>query len=313
MREPIRVAVGVLSAGEPSLQRALTSIEAQTDVRVELIHIADQPKWEAHRQLFARFNDMTADHDLIVKVDADMEVVHPRLFAALGKMFLHCDDVDHIPVMVDDWLSGRRIWGLNSWRGGVTWTDEPPDLLTDRAPNTARRTLPPLDLGIPLVLHASDPSPRQALRYGAHRALKAAVVGNRKSLGRLRNLVEFCITQPKLERRLVLVAVIEALRDPEDARKYVDGRSEVIPIQAALDAATATPLTTLAQEARRAVCGLSQMLDTGDDAGPKMPPEPSPVFAWRVANKWVSAVRFRGSNRPRNPEEIMRDYLGESP
>ena len=106
-----RVLVGVLSAGEPSLESSLASIHAQEKVEVEIIHVADRLQFEAHRELFATFDERSADFDLIVKIDADMEILNPRLLTALIAMFQRFPEHDLIPVAVDDWLSGTRISG----------------------------------------------------------------------------------------------------------------------------------------------------------------------------------------------------------
>ena len=247
------VLVGVLSAGEPSLEKALDGIRAQDSVSVEIIRIADRPKREAHQLLYSTFSERTADVDLLVKVDADMELVHPRVFAAIGEVLDHDTSIDLVSLAVDDWLSGRQIWGLNAWRGGVRWSGKPPELFTDQATNTAREATPLLKAGFPLVLHAVEPSAAQSLRYGSHRALKAASHGTPRHLNALERLVDFCRDNPAMERRLVQVAVELSLRDPTLGRALVDNYPPAEAIDEATARAAAIDPEELAELARRRI------------------------------------------------------------
>ncbi len=311
MPQSFRVVVGVLSSGEPSLESALGSIAAQRSVDVELIHISDQPQWEAHAQLFARFNEQTAECDLLVKVDADMNIVHPRLIWSIGSMFNTFEDVDLIPVMVDDWLSGSRIWGMNAWRGGVEWTDTPPDLFPDRAPNTVRRALEPIDVGIPLVLHATDPSPRQALRYGAHRALKAKELGTKKPLARLQHLVEFTAEQPELARKLVLVAIHDALgSDSSLGRTYVDGKTDHAVVETAIRRAEEGTFSEIVEEAQRRVDEL-RLLHPEKQSSQRSNQQRQSLAAGQVPKEFMSRVKERIFPPPPSTNQIMLGYLNQ--
>lgn len=214
--------VGVLSAGEPTLPKALAAIRNQAGITVEIVHISDLPKHEAHRLLYKTFTARTDRFDLLAKVDADMEILHPRLLSSIAGLFDAFPEVDLAPVAVDDWLSGRQIWSLNVWRGGIRWLEEPPDLFSDQARNTSRQAFSLLKVGQPLVLHAAHATPLQALRYGAHRALKAR---SSQDVGRIRAVertVRFCAAEPCFERNLVLLAIEMSLRDPELGRLFVD-------------------------------------------------------------------------------------------
>jgi hypothetical protein len=233
------VLVGVLHVGEPSLPRALDRIRAQQDVAVELLEIGHETKAEAHRRLFDAFSDAADRHDALVKVDADMELVPPNLLHAIGTLFRQHPDLDHLLLGVDDWYSGRRIQGMNAWRNGVRWTAPPPDLFTDLATNTARTKLKVMDCGRPLVLHATDPSDEQAIRYGLQRGLKAAATGKASRVERLLDVVDHAGTVPERGRRLAVAALEAALSDPVSARDVLDrardGVTDVAPFAARLD------------------------------------------------------------------------------
>ena len=223
----IRALVGVLHVGEPSLMQAIDSVDAQERVDSTLHLIGHLPKWDAHRALFNHFTSEGEAYDVMVKLDADMEILHPRLLAASGDLFARHQRVDHIVFGVDDWLSGERIMGMSIWRGGVRWEGPPPDLFTDLAPSSARGRLKLMDLDRPLVAHAQSPSETQALRYGAHRALKAARTGKASRLDRLEAFVHFTTTNPDPIRVLALAAAEAALLDPAFGRKMVDGLTTV--------------------------------------------------------------------------------------
>lgn len=144
------VLVGLLHVGEPSVPRVREYIRAQVDVDVELLEVAHLPERQAHERLFRAFDGADSTYDALVKVDADMELVEPRLLQAIGLLMRRNPDLDHLVLGVDDWFTGRRIIGMNAWRRGVRWTSPPPELFTDLPTNTARTKLKVLDAGRPV-------------------------------------------------------------------------------------------------------------------------------------------------------------------
>lgn len=211
------VLVGVLHVGEPSLPRVLDRIRAQADVDVELLEIGHRPEREAHDLLYRAFNAAGPEHDALVKVDADMDLVEPRLLHAIGRLFRRHPELDHLVLGVDDWFSGRRIQGMNAWRSGVAWTSSAPELFTDLPDNTVRSKLKLMDTGRPLVLHAADPTDEQAVRYGLHRGLKAVATGKVSRTQRLLDVVDQADRTPARGRRLAVAAIALALDDATGA------------------------------------------------------------------------------------------------
>jgi len=212
-RRKLRVLVGVLSVGEPSLPRALQSVREQSAVATEILEFRDLPERQAHRELFAALSERGAAFDMLVKVDADMEILHPRLFVAVGKLFAAFPRVDFVPLAVDDWFTRTQIGSLNFWRGGVQWTGTTPELFTDRGSNSVRKELPLLSIDEPLVHHAYQPTTAQAVRYGAHRALKARVANNLRRVDELARAVDAWGDEPTPERAMAVFAISTALRD----------------------------------------------------------------------------------------------------
>ena len=227
MPSPVRALAGILHVGEPSLPRAIASLESQVGVDLDLHLIGHEPKWEAHRQLFERFDADAGAHDVLIKVDADMELVHPGFVRSIGQLFRRFRHIDHAVIGVDDWFSGERIMGLTAWRGGTRWTTPPSDLFTDLAASTAREKFKLIDPGFPLVLHGADPSDEQAFRYGAHRALKAAASRRGTRLDRLEAFARFAVEAPEEGRLLALAAAVGALDDERFGRRCTDGDTEV--------------------------------------------------------------------------------------
>jgi hypothetical protein len=222
-----RVLVGTLHVGEPGLALALESAESQHGAKVTLSLIEYLPKWEAHDELFRRFDTLGPGYEVLAKLDADMRIVHPRLLAAVASVLRAEPELDHIVLGVDDWLSGERIQGIQFWRGGVRWDSPPPDLFTDLPASSARKSWSWIDTGFQLVVHAEDPSDLQVLRYGAHRGLKALRARTGSRLLRLENFARFAATDPAPQRSLALAAIEVSLHNEATGRLLVDGTAPV--------------------------------------------------------------------------------------
>lgn len=229
-----RVLVGILHVDEPSLPAAVASATSQEDVEVVVRPIGPLPKWHAHRRLFATFSELGGAYDVMVKLDADMEMLHPRVFAAVAETLKRAGRVDHIILGVDDWLSGERIQGIQFWRGGVRWDAPPPELFTDLGVSDAREVLKMIDIATPLVAHARDPSDAQAMRYGAHRGLKTLVLRKESRIDRLASFARFVAEHPTRPRPLALAAADRAIHDEVSGRLLIDGDAPV-PVELVAD------------------------------------------------------------------------------
>lgn len=272
------VLVGMLHVGEPSLPRVREYLRAQVDVDVELLEVAHLPEREAHERLYAAFDMADARYDALVKVDADMELVEPRLLHAIALLFRRHQELDHVLLGVDDWFSGRRIQGLAAWRRGVRWTSPPPELFTDLPTNSVRTKLKIMDAGRPLVLHASDPTDEQAARYGLHRGLKAVAAGKASRIGRLTELVDHAESDPARGRRIAVAAIDLALENAEMAHRLLDSagsdESGLRELVSQSDAADLFPRTRARIErlmptalARNPLASDDEQADTGAEQG----------------------------------------------
>lgn len=305
MNRRVRVLAGVLHVGEPGLERAVASAETQHGADVSIVLIGNLPKWEAHRRLYQRFSEDRGAHDLLVKLDADMELVEPHLFSAVGSLLRRHRRLDHVILGVDDWLSGERIMGISLWRSGVQWEAEPPDLFTDLSRSDARDRFKLIDAGRPLVTHAVKPGSEQALRYGAHRALKAARTRKASRLARIEDFARFVQQQPEPERRLALTAVELAFSDEGAGRRLVDGEYEL----------DATEIERLWRRSENldAVCeAVIQHIRELEMRRPQDPSEPSPERkspSQHLFRRARASARRRFGPRPLDRERLTEEFL----
>lgn len=215
MRPVPHVTVGFIHVDEPTVRAARESILAQEDVRIRIEEVRNLPQFEAHRRLYEALDRNSADSDFLVKVDGDMIINHPRLFAAVSVLFDEESDIDRISVGVDDWFSGRVIDGMAFWRGGVRWSGKPDPVRMDHIETTARASLRIIDHGLPLVTHGVEPTPEQAVRYGIHRGRKARLSMTRIRIADAAAFVESVEADPNPLRLLAAAALATGLDEPE--------------------------------------------------------------------------------------------------
>lgn len=217
----------LLYVGESSLETAIHSLEAQDGVDLRIILIGHYPEAEAHERLFRTLSDNADRHDVLVFFGSDMRIVEPNLLKAIATVFDRYPEVGRTIFGVDDWMSGERILGLESWRRGTRWRTAESDLFPDVVRNSATGKLKLVDPGRPLVMHAEEPSDNQAVRYGLHRAVKAAVAASPGRWSQLRSFAHFVAAEPHPQRLLALAAVEYGLRDPDSGRKALEAKGEL--------------------------------------------------------------------------------------
>lgn len=223
----IRAVAGVLYAGEPSLPRVLARLEEQEHVELRTVMFGHHPFGEAHRRLYRTFDERRDEHDVLVKVDADMEIVAPRLLFALGELFRAHPELDMVVLGVDDWLSGERIIGMNAWRRGMRWRAAPSPLFADLPSTDVRTRLKVMDTPDPMVLHATEPSAAQSRRYGAQRGLKVVDTLKRSRFERMQRFVDFVAANPEPRRLLAVAGVEAALTDRDLAGRCLYGDEQL--------------------------------------------------------------------------------------
>lgn len=183
---PVKVMVGTLFSGENEFEECRKSIQNQSYTNLEHKIISNQPKKQAHSQLFGDF--FRSDAQLLLKVDADMVILDPHLIAKLVEIYLSNPDIHIWQFAILDYYTGSEIQGINLFSRQLIWSeDRQDDLFTDRSqsPSSKRRVLWPNFVNS--VLHSPNPSEFQAFHFGVHRALK---VYTSASLGQMEKAEE---------------------------------------------------------------------------------------------------------------------------
>lgn len=216
----MKILVGILYSGEPQYNRCLAAIEAQTLKDWEIFEIRNLPNREAHQQLFNTFSTREQDFDLFIKIDADMELIHSNFFKELSDYFRQHTDIEHLSLKVDDFFTGRLIWGLNTFRSTVQFTEND-EVYTDKALqiDTSRKAqLKRHPTLVPAAFHSYSPTTYQAFYFGCHKAIK---VMHRQSHAHMRNIHRLLSTSVKKwdHRHLIAYAgaamAFEKSFDPE--------------------------------------------------------------------------------------------------
>ena len=291
------VLVGMLHVGEPSVPRVRELIVSQMDVDVELLEIAHLPEREAHERLYRTFDAADPKFDAVVKVDADMELVEPRLLHAIGMLFRRHPSLDYLLIGVDDWFSGQRIHGMTAWRQGIRWTSPPPELFTDLPTNTARTELKLVDVGRALVLHAADPTDEQAVRYGLHRGLKATATAKASRIARLSDIVEHAAVDPERGRLVAVAAIAAALEDRRAATMLLDDlRTDPSAVSQFVERADDPDLLARTSELLATFAAASERLNDASSGAPASASSTIPSM-WRQLSALPERLRARAQRR----------------
>jgi hypothetical protein len=167
-----KLLVILISSGENELSECKAAIDEQNDINFEVFHIKDKSNKEAHEICY---NTIMANSDSFthfVKVDADMVFISNTKLSEMIKVFLSDPDLDHAAFSVFDWASQKAIIGMNVFSNRCYWINFDDNLFVDPLPSfPGKRKL--FWSGVaPVALHSSNPSIKQAIQFGCHRALK---------------------------------------------------------------------------------------------------------------------------------------------
>lgn len=169
----MRILVVTLYSGENEFDECIASIQRQTYQSFEHLVIRDLPKREAHHRLFGEFMRRRDELDLLVKVDADMVLLRDNLFEQIVEKFARTPELIRLLIELDDFFTGRRMWGLNVYRNTLEWEARDDLVFTDRV-NVAPEATRYDDCELaPAAVHCGNPSPFQAFHFGVHRGFKA--------------------------------------------------------------------------------------------------------------------------------------------
>jgi hypothetical protein len=201
---------------------AVRSLEAQRGIDLRVILIGHYPEREAHAELYRTLNEHSRAFDVLTFVGSDMRFVEPNLLAAIAATYARHPKVDRTVLGVDDWISGERILGIESWRRGTRWRAATNPLFPDVVRTSSRHKFKIADPGRPLVMHAEHPEDAQAIRYGVHRGSKAVAASSINRWRHLQAFATFVAGDPAPQRLLALAAVERAIAEPAFAARCLD-------------------------------------------------------------------------------------------
>lgn len=179
--------IGILYCGESQYEACKAAIEAQSHTDWELFEVKDLPNHEAHQTLFQTFSDNSSKFDAFVKIDADMELCHNDFLKELALYFTSHASIDQVTMKVDDFFTGRLIWGLNAFRSSVVFSNSD-EVYTDKAAQVEEGRFAHLKRHktlVPAAWHGFNPTDYQAFYFGCHKAVK---VMHRQSRSHMRNI-----------------------------------------------------------------------------------------------------------------------------
>jgi hypothetical protein len=167
-----RVLVGILWSGEPQVRRMMESLIAQQGVQLDYFIISGLGKMEAHNRLYGMFNEHRDQMDLLAKVDADMILNAPTLFARACEFMRANPSIDVLTIPVHDYFIDGPLVGMNMYRPAtVRWEPRADEIFTDKTSSEFRTVVTNLDLTRP-VDHCPMPDDFQAFHFGVHRGVK---------------------------------------------------------------------------------------------------------------------------------------------
>lgn len=231
----MRVLVGTLYTGENEFEQSKRSLQQQTHTDWEHVVYEHLPNKEAHDRLYRTFMERADDFDLFLKLDADMVFRSEKSLQTLVDFFKREPELDHALLAVHDWASDTLIMGLHTYSNRVVWEASEEDLFVDHSPFIPGKHLSTKRSPAPIVDHSPDPSPFQAFRFGAHRALKVlqrdrldlAVFRSRMQWDLLGNVWQrFCRTDIR-RLGLIILGAEQVLKGEVSQAEYDDDSDDL--------------------------------------------------------------------------------------
>lgn len=168
-----RIFVGTLASGEAEFEECCDAIGGQEGVAVTHHVISGLRELEAHNALWAAWERVKDEHDLMVKVDADTVLARPTALGEIYALFEN-PEVTGAQILLHDYFTDRLIAGLNAFSPAVVFKPAASRLFADHADSGHKVVLKgePVAHLAPIGWHCTRPHARQAFHFGLHRALK---------------------------------------------------------------------------------------------------------------------------------------------
>jgi hypothetical protein len=168
-----RILVGTMYSGEQEFHRCVQSISEQVGCASSHFIVEGLPHQRAHAELYSTFRERAADHDLFVKVDADMVLARRTVLCEIAEWFAQNRAFDKLTIGIHDFFPDRLVSGLHAWRNTVSWP-ETDRIFADTDGVRPDRTSCQFKELAPAAYHCPDPSCMQCFHYGMIRAVKVA-------------------------------------------------------------------------------------------------------------------------------------------
>ena len=176
MNRPARIFVGTMYTQEGEFEGCLKQVQAQKDVIVSHVIIANMREKEAHNALWHAWRHQGPSHDLFVKIDADTVLASTRTLALIWEQFEANPRVTGLQAPLHDYMTDSFINGLNAFSTKVVFNDTQDELYCDRQVDT-NHDIVLREKDLPAILkpagfHCWNSTDRQAFHFGVHRMLK---------------------------------------------------------------------------------------------------------------------------------------------
>lgn len=167
-----KVLIITLYSGENELTLQQDRLQSQSYKNWDQKIIANLPEQQAHDELRKLISENINNHDIFIKLDADMVFNKHNSLEKIVSFFQEENHLDHLVLPVFDWPSESNIHGVHAYRSGVNFPYRGDALFTDPNPAISGiRKIAPLSETSD-VDHMPDPSNHQSYMLGVHRALK---------------------------------------------------------------------------------------------------------------------------------------------
>lgn len=203
-----KIFVGTLHSGEGDYIKCIEAIHEQTAVDVTHVTISNLSEKQAHNELWQKWRENKAAHDLFVKIDADTVLSHKSVLSRIYECFARDQNITGLQAPLHDYMTNDLINGLNCFSTDVVFLDTYDDLFCDRQVDINHKKIMrqnelPQEL-CPAGFHCYHATEIQAFHYGFHRSLKNQVVQMSKVLH------EWKLNHDKI-RGLALIGAAKAL------------------------------------------------------------------------------------------------------
>lgn len=171
----MKVFVGTMESGEADFPQCVRAIKEQDHKHVTHVVISGMTESLAHQRLYATWEEVKADHELFLKVDADTVLAHEHVISDIVRLFQEQPRLTGMQAWLYDHMTAGNIFGLGCTRNTVAFTKAADPLYPDRVDLNhdlvMRGDSLPSSLN-PAGYHCRYANDLQAFHFGVHRMLK---------------------------------------------------------------------------------------------------------------------------------------------